>query len=493
MQNDTENPATAERRKRLVIAGASGSMGTALCRELANEYDILAVTHLEARAKNPIPDLPVTWRHCDMFSRSEMAEALDGADYAIYLIHTRLASARLDQAQCEDMELIIADNFAIAARMGGVRQIICLRGLLPPGALEPDITRRRNEVVEALQASGTPVTVIRASLVVAPGSTAVNLIASQVARGRFVPVPAWARSRKQPIALPDLLRAIRQCLGRPAEYAGSFEIGGPTVTHWRQILQQTAELLGRRPRFLSLPWLSPRVYAWWLRVRSPATHPATIRLLVDDLQHDSVACDNPLQRIVAAGARDPREAIRPYLATGDRTALVNPRAPILRVYEAHLREARSVRSIQRMRLPVGRNATWMADTYFRWLESFLWPFVKCTSDDSGSVRVQIRGLPLALLELSFRPDHSAADRRMYFITGGLLASGTRNLKGRMEFHDVLDGRYTIIAIHDFAPSLPWNIYQATQAAAHGFVMRAFQRHMVKLASTDDTRQDEGEP
>jgi len=70
---------------------------------------------------------------------------------------------------------------------------------------------------------------------------------------------------------------------------------------------------------------------------------------------------------------------------------------------------------------------------------------------------------------------------MYFITGGLLASGRRNVKGRMEFHDVLAGRYTIIAIHDFAPSLPWNFYQATQATAHGFVMRAFQKYMGRLA------------
>jgi hypothetical protein len=51
----------------------------------------------------------------------------------------------------------------------------------------------------------------------------------------------------------------------------------------------------------------------------------------------------------------------------------------------------------------------------------------------------------------------------------------------MEFHDILDGRYTIVAIHDFAPALPWNFYQATQATAHGFVMRAFQRHMATIA------------
>jgi len=465
-------------------------MGTALCRALGTDYDILALTHLEARAKHPIPDLPVTWRHCDMFSRSEMIDALKGADFAVYLIHTRLASARLDQAQCEDMELIIADNFATAARLGGVRQILCLRGLLPKEALAPQIAKRRNEVVEALEASGVPLTIIRASLVVAPGSTAINLIASQVLHARFVPVPAWANGRKQPVSLTDLLKAIRQCLGRPESYTGSFDIGGPTVVNWRQILEQTAELAGRQPRFLRLRWLTPRLYAWWLRFRSPSTHPATIRLVVDDLQNESLAGDNPLQRLIAPDALDPREAIRPHLMPGGASVLANPRSQVLGVYEAHLREARSVRSIQRMTLPAGRNATWMADTYFHWLEAFLWPFVICHQDESGSVKVRIRGLPLTLLELSFRPDHSAPDRRMYFITGGLLASGKRNLKGRMEFHDVLGGLYSIIAIHDFAPSLPWNIYQASQAAAHGFVMKAFQRHMARLAGERGNREEE---
>ena len=475
---DTVSPMT---RKRLVIAGASGSIGTALCMALSEEFEILAVTHFEARASKPDPDLPVIWRHCDLFSRTEMATALDGADYAIYLVHTRLPSARLDQAQCEDMDLIIADNFARASSINGVRQILCLRGLLPAAQLSPEILEHRNEVVETLGAYGTPVTVIRASLVVAPGSTAVNLIGSQVIRGRIVPIPRWTLSRKQPVAVDDLIRAVRHCLRDPGAFAGSFDIGGPEVLNWREVLEQAAELQGKQPVFVPLRWLPRRVYAWWLRRRSPRTHPATIRMLVDDLQFDALAGDNPLQRVISQGAIECREAIRPYLAAADRTRLANPRSEMMGVYEEQLRESSNVRSVQRIRLPAGRNAEWMAESYFGWLQEFVWPFVTCRSDESGSYRVRVRGLGLTLLELSFQPGHSSPDRRMYFITGGLLASGSRNVRGRMEFHDILGGRYTIVAIHDFAPALPWNFYQATQATAHGFVMRAFQRHMVTIA------------
>ncbi|MDH3914650.1 MAG: NAD-dependent epimerase/dehydratase family protein [Chromatiales bacterium] len=481
MQDEDTDTESQTARKRLVIAGASGSIGTALCQALSRQFDITAITHLEARAKTPDPDLPVTWRHCDLFSRTEMATSLAGADYAIYLVHTRLPSARLDQAQCEDMDLIIADNFARASNINGAKQILCLRGLLPVEELPAEAVERRNEVVDTLGAYGTPVTVIRASLVVAPGSTAVNLIGSQVIHGRFVPIPRWTLSPKQPVAVDDLIRAVRVCLGKPEAFAGSFDIGGPEVLNWREVLEQAAELQGRQPVFVPLRWLPRRVYAWWLRRRSRRTHPATIRMLVEDLQYGSLASDNPLQRAISRGAIECREAIRPYLDAGDRARLANPRSGIMGVYEEQLRESSNVRSIQRIRLPAGQNAEWMAETYFGWLQEFVWPFVACRSDRSGSYRVKIRGLGLTLLELSFQPEHSSPDRRMYFITGGLLASGSRNVRGRMEFHDILDGRYTIVAIHDFAPALPWNFYQATQATAHGFVMRAFQRHMSTIA------------
>ena len=66
---------------------------------------------------------------------------------------------------------------------------------------------------------------------------------------------------------------------------------------------------------------------------------------------------------------------------------------------------------------------------------------------------------------------------MYFVTGGLLARGQSKGIARLEFRDVLNGRNTIVTIHDFAPQLPWVFYRATQAAIHLVVMRAFQRHM----------------
>lgn len=146
-----------------------------------------------------------------------------------------------------------------------------------------------------------------------------------------------------------------------------------------------------------------------------------------------------------------------------------------------MHKARTVRSIQRYERLLERDARWLATTYFRWLPRFLWPFVLCEEDAGGSVSICIRFPRLVLLRLARQADRSGPGREMFFIVGGLLASRRAESRGRMEFRDVLGGRYTIVAIHDFEPYLPWNFYHATQAVAHGFVMRAFRRHVTRLA------------
>jgi nucleoside-diphosphate-sugar epimerase len=479
MQQPADSGKQSAAAPRVVVVGGSGSIGLAVSANLGRDCDVLTLTRFEPPADGPAN---VTWRQCDLFAPDELDAHLSGRDVAVYLVHTRLPSARLDQAKCEDMDLIIADNVARAAARQGIRQILCLRGLVADDDPDAETRARRNEVVEALGAYGTPVTVLRASLVVAPGGSTVNLIAGLVDGARIVPVPRWANHPKQPIALPDLLRAIRECVLDPALAGGDYEIGGPVVTDWRGILRRAAELVKAHPRIVALRWCPRWLYAWWVRRRNPAAHPALARLLVADLEHDGVARDNPLQTRIAEGALAPREAISPFLEDLEHGRPENPRSAQLPAYRTHLRAARKVRSIQRMDLPSGRDEEWLAGYYFEWLGRVMRPFVACEPDAQGSYDIVVRWPRFTLLRLTHDDGQDKPGRRNYFITGGVLADRERNEHGRMEFHTVLDGRYCIVAIHDFAPSLPWNFYHGTQAVAHGIVMGLFQRHMRRLAA-----------
>jgi hypothetical protein len=108
--------------------------------------------------------------------------------------------------------------------------------------------------------------------------------------------------------------------------------------------------------------------------------------------------------------------------------------------------------------------------------------MRCETDEQRRRRIVIRLPRLLLLELTLRQQDNRADCVVYDITGGLLARGQVGGWPRLEFRDVLGGRYTVIAIHDFAPRLPWFVYRATQATIHLGVMRAFQRHMARMAA-----------
>jgi hypothetical protein len=204
-------------------------------------------------------------------------------------------------------------------------------------------------------------------------------------------------------------------------------------------------------------------------------------LIIEALQYNVVARDNPLQETLVKDAMPTRQALDPHLEGEDKKLPLNPRSVFQGEEDSDLQLKSRVRSIQRLRLPRGRNAAWVADYYFQWLSRLLHPFVLSEIDDAGSCNVYVRIPRLRILGLTFRPDHSTPGRRMYFITGGILAKVFGSRGARLEFRDILSNRFTIVAIHDFRPSLPWFFYVATQAIIHKIVMSTFQRHMARLA------------
>lgn len=107
----------------VAVAGASGFVGRSLLPVLAADFKVIALR------RSPAAELPgVRWRQCDLFSMLQTERALEGADYAVYLVHSMLP-ARLTQARFEDMDFILADNFARSAARAGVKQILYLGAL----------------------------------------------------------------------------------------------------------------------------------------------------------------------------------------------------------------------------------------------------------------------------------------------------------------------------------------------------------------------------
>jgi uncharacterized protein YbjT (DUF2867 family) len=467
-----------DHRETVVIAGASGFVGQAICAQLVKRFRVVALTRSMAHARHNNDEAGIEWRLCDMFSLLETEDALKGADYAVYLVHSMLPSSRLKQGSFVDLDLILADNFARAARLHGLRQIIYLGGLIPKGTTLSRHLASRLEVEQSLGSGSTPVTALRAGLIVGPGGSSLKILVSLVHRLPVMFLPPWVNSRMQPVAIQEVVRAVDIVIGEAKCFGASFDIGGPDVLTYRELLQKTVRLLGKRTLMVNVPFLSPGFSKFWVAFfsRSPRS---LVGPLVDSLKHDMLAAPNPLLATISVGAMSFEEALRHSLDSKKQlvqSQLDRIRSSDLRV----MRAAKRVRSVQRLPLPEGISAAWVAGEYYRWLPRFVWPFLECVVDDkTGRCRFYLGSRRVLLLELAYSHKRSTQDRVLFYITGGLLAKVHDNKKGRLEFREMLNRTCVLAAIHDFTPTLPWYLYNLTQAITHLIVMRSFGRHLAR--------------
>ena len=331
-----------------------------------------------------------------------------------------------------------------------------------------------------LGAHGVPVTTLRSGLVVGAGGSSLGILVNLVRRLPAMALPAWTESDTQPIALRDVVRAVDLVLGQPKVYSGAFDIGGPRAMSYREMLEETASVLGVARRHLPLPVITPKLSTLWISLVTGSPR-ALAGPLVASLRHDMVVTPNPVQEQIAPEALPFADALRQSVDARGRL-LPDPRQSHRKPDDRAIRKARLVRSVQRFDLPPGKTADWAGDEYMRWLHGFAGPFIRVKVSDGGDTAHFYAGpLRQPVLELTYAADRSEPDRALFYVTGGLLYDQDAGSRGRLEFRSVLDRDCLIAAIHDFSPRLPWGLYRFTQAVAHLFVMRQFGRHLSRLA------------
>ena len=452
----------------LVIAGATGFIGRWFIEKYHRHYRIIA---LSRSAMQPAPDYDkAEWRQVELYSITSTEQGLQGADMALYLVHSMAPSARLSQGSFEDTDLLLADNFARACHNQGVKQILFLGGLLPGDEIPENYSRHlrsRREVEITLASTGVPVTTLRAGIIVGPGGSSFRMIQRLVNRLPVLICPAWCQSETHPIGLDDTLAIIDYCLGRPDTFDRAIDIGGAEVTTYMDMLSTVAELEGKRRVVRPVRFFTAGLSTLWVS-KITNTSRDLVKPLVESLRHRMVAGDNDVLR-----AFPDREGFRESASRALREEDSLP--PLPERQPDPPSEKNTVRSVQRLPNPRHHTATYVARLYQRWLPVFFRALIGVKSRGDYST-FQILGVPL--LELNFIPSRSDSHRQLFYIVGGLLAK--RNDKGWLEFRSVLNDRYIISAIHEFVPSLPWYLYVVTQAPAHSWVMKRFGQYLARM-------------
>ncbi len=446
----------------IAIAGATGFIGRWFMEKYKDQYQFIA---LSRRSMQPdLPDPNIEWREVELYSFSSTMEALRGADYALYLVHSMQPSTRLSQGTFDDTDILLADNFARAAEKNGLQQILFLSGILPEDKSHfSRHLRSRYEVEQTLASCNVPVTVLRAGIIVGPGGSSFRIIEKLVRRLPVMACPQWTHSRTQPIALEDTLRIIDHCMGNPACHEQTYDIGGPEVTTYIDMMRKVAELLNKRRLIFPVPFFSVGLSKLWVALFADAST-TLVSPLIESLRYELLVSPNRLMQEFPDR--------KPYEAAARRALTEKDSIPRLPAHRQAEEQQNTVRSVQRLPNPGNHTATWVARRYQTWLPRFF-PYLIRVEQEGETSRFRFGFWDL--LQLRFIPDRSNDDRQLFYIVGGALVK--RRDYGWLEFRRVLGGRYIIAAIHEFVPTLPWFIYIMTQAMVHLWVMKRFGKYL----------------
>ncbi|WP_083260056.1 SDR family oxidoreductase [Cellulosimicrobium cellulans] len=285
------------------VTGVTGYVGGRLVPEL------LAAGHdVRALARNPARLAGREWAdrveavEADASDLDEIRSALEGCDVAYYLIHS-LGTGPTFEARDRRTAL----TFARAAREAGVGRIVYLGGMypdVPEGALSPHLASRK-EVGDILLASGVPTTVLQAAVILGSGSASFEMMRYLTERLPAMTTPRWVDNRIQPIAVRDVLRYLVGAASLPGDVSRAFDIGGPDVLTYRDMMQRYARVAGLpRRRIVSVPVLTPKLSSHWVGLVTPV--PSGIaRPLVESLQHEVVCREHDIRQYVP----DPPEGL----------------------------------------------------------------------------------------------------------------------------------------------------------------------------------------
>src|SRR6478736_2815876 len=299
--------------RRALVTGASGYVGGQVVPRLLDEGWAVRVL---TRRRASMDDKPwvdrVEVAEGDVASADDMRRALEDVDAAWYLVHSMD-----DQPDFQERDREAATHFSEAAKEAGVSRIVYLGGLHPDDEVLSPHLASRVEVGRILLDSGVPTAVLQAAVVLGDGSASFDMLRYLTTRLPAMIAPKWLDNKIQPIAIDDVVTLLVGAGSLPPEVNRTFDIGGPEVLTYREMIGRFSDATGRRrPLVVTVPVLTPRLASHWVGLVTPISA-GLAKPLVGSLVHEVVAKENDLQELVnvPGGFTDFDTAVRSAMRT----------------------------------------------------------------------------------------------------------------------------------------------------------------------------------
>jgi uncharacterized protein YbjT (DUF2867 family) len=208
----------------------------------------------------------------------------------------------------EVKERKLAEHFVKCSKEAGVSRIVYLGGIIAPTEELSPHMQSRADTGEILRASGIPTIELRAAVVIGSGSASFEMLRYLTERLPIMTVPKWVNVRIQPIAVRDVLRYLVGAAAVDPEITGAFDIGGPEIYTYKQMMEKYAEAAGLRKRIIiPIPVLTPRLSSGWVGLVTPVPY-TLARRLVASLKNEVVARDDSIKALIP----DPPGGLTPF-------------------------------------------------------------------------------------------------------------------------------------------------------------------------------------
>lgn len=292
---------------KILLTGATGYIGKKLLPVLIEKgHEVICCV----RDKNRFPPEGI-YTHpnvsvfeVDFLKSNETADTIKDIDVAYYLIH----SMSSDVKDFSSLEEISAKNFIDLVKQTSVKQIIYLGGITNEENLSKHLASRK-KVEEILSQSGIPLTSIKAGIIVGSGSASFEIIRDLVEKLPVMIAPKWLNTKHQPIAIRDVLEFLTGVLLREETLNKSFDVGGPDVLSYKEMLLQFAEVRGLKRFIFTVPVMTPRLSSYWLYFVTATSYKLAVNL-VDSMKVEVVAKNNELEKMLGIKSISYKEAVQ---------------------------------------------------------------------------------------------------------------------------------------------------------------------------------------